>query len=235
MRRPTANGELDWREIRLVVFDVDGTLYNQRGLRLRMLREMLGAAIRTRDIDFIRVLSAYRHIREELGDSLHEDFDRELIVRTAARVGCDAERVRAVSAEWLERRPLRHLARYRYPQLRELFRGLRKQGKKIGIFSDYPAREKLAAMELDADLLVCATDADVSVLKPHPRGLQILMSRAATHPAETVLIGDRPERDGLAARGAAVHSLIRSSRPIDGWQTFARYDDPLFAGAGLLE
>jgi len=31
----------DWGNIRLVVFDVDGTLYDQRGLRLCMLREML--------------------------------------------------------------------------------------------------------------------------------------------------------------------------------------------------
>jgi putative hydrolase of the HAD superfamily len=229
-----ANG-FDWDAIRLVVFDVDGTLYDQRGLRLRMLREMLGAAIRTRDVAFIRVLSAYRRIREELGDSLHEDFERELTSRTAARVGCSEERVRLTAGEWLERRPLRHLVRYRYSRLPELFRGLRGRGKKIGIFSDYPAREKLAAMELDADLMVCATDADISVLKPHSRGLQILMSRAGVNAAETIMIGDRVERDGLAARGADVRSLIRSSKPIEGWQTFARYDDPLFRAAGLLE
>jgi HAD superfamily hydrolase (TIGR01549 family) len=230
----TSHG-FDWDEIRLVVFDVDGTLYDQRGLRLRMLREMLGAALRTRDIEFIRVLSAYRRIREELGDSMHEAFEQELTSRTAARVGCDEARVRSTAAEWLERRPLRHLVRHRYARLPELFRGLRRQGKKIGIFSDYPAREKLAALELDADLMVCATDTDISVLKPHPRGLQILMSRAGFNPAQTILIGDRPERDGLSARGADVRSLIRSSKPIDGWQTFARYDDPLFAAAGLLE
>lgn len=230
----TANGALSWEGVRLVVFDVDGTLYDQRGLRLRMLREMLLAALRTRDIRFIRVLRAYRHIREELGDSLHLDFERELTSRTAAAVGCSEEEVRSTAEEWLERRPLRHLIRYRYPRLPELFRGLRKQGKKIGIFSDYPARDKLAAMELDADVIVCASDADVAVLKPHPKGLHVLMSRAATHPAETILIGDRPERDGLAARAAEVRSLIRSSKPIDGWHTFARYDDPVFAATGLL-
>ena len=235
MSSRTANGALNWDEIRLVAFDVDGTLYDQRGLRLRMLREMLLAAIRSRDIGFIRVLSAYRRVREELGDALHEDFERELASRTAAVVGCSEERVRATAAEWLEQRPLRHLVRYRYPRLSELFRGLRKQGKKIGIFSDYPAHGKLAAMELYADVIVCATDADVAVLKPHPRGLHVLMSRAATSSAETILIGDRVERDGLAARAAQVRSLIRSARPIDGWDTFRRYDDPLFATAGLLE
>ena len=111
----------------------------------------------------------------------------------------------------------------------ELFQRLRQQGKKIGIFSDYPARDKLAALGLDADVMVCASDADVGVLKPHPRGLHVLMSRAATNPSQTILIGDRPERDGLAARAANVGSLIRSRKSIGGWQTFARYDDPLFS------
>jgi putative hydrolase of the HAD superfamily len=229
------NSTLNWDDIRLVAFDVDGTLYDQRGLRLCMLREMLGAAIRGRGIGFIRILRVYRQIREELGDSLHQDFEGELNARTARIVGCTEEQVRSTAKEWLERRPLRHLVRYRYPRLPELFQGLRKHGKRIGIFSDYPARDKLQALELDADVVVCASDADVGVLKPHPRGLHVLMSRAAAGPAQTILIGDRPERDGLAARAAEVRPLILSRKPIDGWQSFDRYDNPLFAAAGLLE
>ena len=31
----------DWKGIRLVVFDVDGTLYNQRQLRMLMVRDLL--------------------------------------------------------------------------------------------------------------------------------------------------------------------------------------------------
>jgi putative hydrolase of the HAD superfamily len=231
----TVNSALNWDEIRLVVFDVDGTLYDQRGLRFRMLREMLLSSIRSRDIVFISILRAYRRIREQLGESLHEDFEQELNFRTAALVGCSEKQVRSTAEEWLERRPLRHLIRYRYPHLPELFQGLRKHAKQIGIFSDYPARKKLEALELDADVIVCAGDEDVGVLKPHPRGLQVLMSRAATNPAETILIGDRRERDGLAAQAANVRALIRSRKSIGGWQTFDRYDDPLFSAVNLFE
>jgi putative hydrolase of the HAD superfamily len=226
---PTVNRNLSWDEIQLVVFDVDGTLYDQRGLRLRMLREMLLASIRSRDIDFIRILRTYRHIREQLGEARHEDFERELTSRTAALVGCSERQVQAAAREWLERRPLRHLIHYRFPQLPELFRRLRQQGKRIGIFSDYPAREKLAALQLDADVMVCAGDADVRVLKPHPRGLQVLMARAAVNPAQTIMIGDRPERDGEVAHAANVRPLILSGKSIKGWQTFSGYDDPLFS------
>ena len=45
----------------------------------------------------------------------------------------------------------------------------------------------------------------------------------------TLLIGDRAERDGLAARAAGAHVLLRASQPIAGWRTFARFDDALFA------
>jgi HAD superfamily hydrolase (TIGR01549 family) len=226
------NGALNWNEIRLVVFDVDGTLYDQRGLRIRMLREMLLATIQGRGLSFIRILRAYRHIREELGDSLHENFEPALISRTAALVGCSEDQVRSTAEEWLERRPLRHLIHYRYPGLDQLFKGLRQHGKTIGIYSDYPARNKLAALQLEADVMVCAGDADIAVLKPHAKGLVTLMSRAAMKPAETIMIGDRVERDGLAAQAANVRALIRSRKSISGWQTFARYDDPVFSNVG---
>ena len=40
----------DWRDIRLVAFDVDGTLYSQRPLRLRMARDMVLHSVTKRDL-----------------------------------------------------------------------------------------------------------------------------------------------------------------------------------------
>ncbi len=235
MSSGAANSTVNWKEIRLVAFDVDGTLYDQRGLRFCMLREMALASIRRRGIRFVRILQAYRKIREELGDALCENFELELISRTATLVGCSEDEVDATAEEWLERRPLRHLIRYRYPHLQQLFTGLRRSGKNIGVLSDYPARKKLEALQLDADFVVYAGEQSVGVLKPHPKGLQVLMSQAAVNPWQTILIGDRPERDGAAAQKANVRALIRSRKRIRDWQTFARYDEPLFEGAGLFE
>ena len=56
-----------------------------------------------------------------------------------------------------------------------------------------------------------------------------LLLRRASPAAEAVMIGDRAERDGLCARRAGVRALLRASKPVEGWQTFKRYDDPLFA------
>lgn len=219
----------DWDVIRLVVFDVDGTLYRQSTLRLLMARDMLLHAVGARDLAPIRVLSRYRKLREELGEAETEDFEPILVERTAAATGTSPAKVRALVAEWMEDRPLRHLERCRYAGLVELFRGLRANGKRIGILSDYPVEAKLERLGLFTDHIVWAGESGVGILKPHPRGLQQIMAAAGEEPRKTVLIGDRVERDGHAAERAGAHALIRSDRPIQGWTTFRRFDDALFA------
>jgi len=220
---------IHWEDITLVVFDVDGTLYDQRSLRVRMARDMALSAVARRSVRFIAVVAAYRRIRERLGEREAGDFESVLVAETAAAAGCSVEVVRAVVAEWIETRPLPYLARCRYPGLPSLFAGLRRSGKIIGVFSDYPAQAKLAALDLSADLVACAPDPGIGYLKPHPRGLESLIAAAGVTPGQTLLIGDRHDRDGLAAQRAGARILLRSSKPIDGWQTFRRYDDPLFS------
>ncbi|MGO6982197.1 HAD family hydrolase [Rhizobium leguminosarum] len=220
---------VDWGNIRFVVFDVDGTLYNQRMLRLRMAGELIADAVARGSLTNLRVLRAYRSLREAIGEGEIDDFQASLMARTAERTGQPAERIEAIVSEWIERRPLAYISSCRYDGLVELFAGLRRQNKSIGIYSDYPADEKLQRMTLSADYILAASDPGVGIQKPDPRGLQMLMQRAGVGPAQTVLIGDRPERDGIAARRAGVMPLIRSDGPREGWLTFSTYSDPVFA------
>ncbi len=222
----------DWADIRLVAFDVDGTLYRQRSLRLKMAREILLHTIMKRDLDAIRILGVYRRIRERLADEEVPDFDRQLIAETARATSRSPDRVLAIVSEWIAERPLPHLRGCLYAGVSQLFDGLRREGKTIGILSDYPATAKLAAMGLAADHVIAA--GDVGMLKPNPKGLQLLMSAANVGPRETVLIGDRAERDGRAGQRAGVRTLIRSSKPIGSYQTFATFYDPLFAPFGQV-
>ncbi|MBY5402362.1 HAD family hydrolase [Rhizobium leguminosarum] len=206
-----------------------GTLYNQRRLRLRMAGELLADAVARGSLINLRVLRAYRFLHEAIGEEEIDDFQTSLMARIVARTGQPAEKIEAVVSEWIGRRPLAYIASCRYDGLLELFAGLRRQNKAIGIYSDYPADEKLQRMTLSADYVLAASDPGVGILKPHPRGLQMLMQRAGVGPAQTVLIGDRPERDGLAARRAGVLPLIRSDGAREGWLTFSTYSDPVFA------
>ena len=220
---------LDWDNVHLVVFDVDGTLYRQRPLRLKMARDILLHTLLKRDLNVIAVLAKYRRIRERLGDEEAIDFETTLIAQTATATANSPDRVRTIVSEWVERRPLGYLAACRYPGLPQLFAGLRRRGKSIGILSDYPAEAKLEALGLTAHHIVFAGDEGIGLLKPHPRGLASLITAAGVEPHQTVVIGDRVDRDGLVARRAGAQALIRSSKPIEGWQTFARFDDALFS------
>jgi len=219
---------LDWNTVQLVVFDVDGTLYRQNVLRRRMFQQLLLHAIVRADLKPLRILSVYRQIRESLAVAETEGFAPILVAKTAREVGCAPSSIDEVVSEWIHRRPLRHLASCRYPFLPELFRAIKRKRKIIGIFSDYPAKEKMQAMSLDADYIVTAHDEAVGILKPHPRGLEILMRTAGVEPSRTVLIGDRIDRDGAAARRAGVTPLIRTAKSIDGWRTFAAFKSSLF-------
>jgi HAD superfamily hydrolase (TIGR01549 family) len=216
----------DWRDIRLVAFDVDGTLYRQRPLRLRMGRDMVIHAVTRCDRTAISVVNAYRRIRERLAAEEVVDFEHVLIAETAKATLMSPESVHAIVSEWIEMRPLRYLRSCLFSGVPQLFAGLQRAGKKIGIFSDYPATEKLVAMGLAAHHVVAASD--VGLLKPHARGLQSLMATATVTARETLFIGDRADRDGVAGQRAGVRILIRSSKPIETFQTFKTFHDPLF-------
>ena len=102
----------------------------------------------------ISVLRTYRHIREQLGDDEAEDFETALIAQTSSIECCPPQTVRMTVDEWIEERPLSYLARCRYPGVQELFSALSRKNKIVGIFSDYPADAKLAALGLSADLII---------------------------------------------------------------------------------
>lgn len=220
--------DLDWRRIRIVAFDVDGTLYAQGPLRRRMAVELLLHVIRTRSLLDLQVLKAYRQIREQLADEEWSSFDQELIDRTSHATGASPVVIEACVREWIHRRPLRHLRRCRRPGVDELFEKLRKRAIPIGIVSDYPALEKLSALGLAGDFVISATDPEIGYLKPHPAGLNELISRAGVRPDELLYIGDRPERDGEAARRAGVQFLILGSGS-QGWPYINGFNDPVFS------
>ncbi len=220
---------IDWNGIDLVVFDVDGTLYDAARLRRAMLVRLLAAAWQARSLQALRVLRIFRQVREALGDEGSPDFMDLQYTRTAARAGCDPQLVRALVLEWMEQRPLPLLPACRRPQVDTLFTALQASGKRLAVWSDYPAADKLRALGLRAEVVVSATDAEVARLKPDPRGLQMILARTGVPAGRALMIGDRVDRDALAAHRAGVKSLILGRRASSGVACFRRYDDAVFA------
>jgi FMN phosphatase YigB (HAD superfamily) len=204
---------LDWGRFQAVLFDVDGTLYDQRQLRRIMAVELaswcLFHPLRLREA---KILATFRRLREANFAREEASLEEAQYRWTAEALGADAAEVRRVADEWLLRRPLRHLRRCRPPGLAELFARLRSQNIKIGVFSDYPAEEKLSALELKADVVACALDIQINRLKPNPLGLHYVLRQFQLAPSRALHIGDREDRDALCAERCGCASLLLPAR-----------------------
>ena len=226
--RVEAPAPIDWASIDLVVFDVDGTLYDQSRLRLRMLGEMINVAWRRRTVRHLRIVRAFRQCREKLAHRPAGPFEELQYELTAKKCGVSQQEVRDTVAEWIERRPLAFLHGCRVKGVDAVFAGLAAAGKTTAVFSDYGPHEKLDALRLPVRIVVSADDADVARLKPSPEGLCKILAKTRIPANRALMIGDRFERDWLAARAIGMPCLIRSSQPDPRSPTFRDFTDPRF-------
>jgi HAD superfamily hydrolase (TIGR01549 family) len=208
--------------LRGVLFDMDGTLYRQgllRGLmglelaRLPFELHSFRAAARA-----LRILRTFRTVREELRHEPDggESLSRLQYDRAGMRAGVPSVEVERLVAEWMYRRPLKYLAYCKHRGVDEFLAQLSQRGVRIGIFSDYPVQDKLDAMGLTkfVSLMLCATDAEINALKPHPRGFQRACELWGLKPTEVLYVGDRVDVDagGAAAAGMPCALFARSGR-----------------------
>lgn len=219
-----------WDDIDLVVFDVDGTLYDQRRLRRRMLFELGRFSCLNLNLKTVRTLRDFRRCRELFSRDLQsgEDFTRLQYEVTAKWRNITAEEVRAIAEDWLEARPLPFLKACRFDGVAEVFDACIAAGKRIGVWSDYPAAAKLDALGLFAQFVVSSSDETVRRLKPDPAGLNTILAKAGVPAARAILIGDRADHDGVAAQRAGAAVLLRREQPHKDFPSFASYRDPLF-------
>ncbi|PLT94969.1 HAD family hydrolase [Sinorhizobium medicae] len=218
-----------WDDRDLVVFDVDGTLYDQTRLRARMVLSLFCDALGTRKFGTMKVLQNFRFCREVLARASPDDFIERQFTETAALSRCSKEEVKEIVSEWIDQRPLPYLSACRYQGVGALFEGLKRSGRFIAVLSDYPAREKLAALALQVDLIVSATDDDVQSLKPDPTGLVKILRTTGIPPERALMVGDRFDRDWAVADRVGMDAIIRSGYADPRCMTFRTYHDALFA------
>jgi FMN phosphatase YigB (HAD superfamily) len=209
--------QLDLAGVTAVIFDVDGTLYRQRPLRRAMAARMVRAHLLrpVRGARTVRVLGAYRSAQEELRSSpALVGLAGAQAVIAAERSGVPTDEVQRCVAHWMDTVPLDLLCRYVQPGLTELLESLRRNGIRLGVFSDYPATDKLRALGIGDlfDVVVCAGDAEVSAFKPSPRGLLIALERLGVGADEALYVGDRVDADAAAAAAAGVRCAILTCR-----------------------
>lgn len=183
---------------KLIVFDLDGTLYNKRGLSLRMVLHA--------PLD-IRKMQAERATRASmkgmwLRDEKH--FHDTYFQRMAAQMHCSI----TAAQQWYNNRymPLMVKMIGKYQPLNEwvlpFIHDCQHTGIKLVLLSDYGfAKEKLQALGLSPTLFDWVISApELGGLKPAPELMRIITERMGVAPQECLVIGDRDDTDGEMAR-----------------------------------
>jgi putative hydrolase of the HAD superfamily len=229
--------------IRAVLFDVDGTLYRQMPLRTAMACEMTLAhvwSVCTGRPGATRKVLAFRSTRESLREvaGAGEPLAARQYSAAAERLGCEAAEVERAVEEWMYRRPLKWLSHCQRRGLTELLDFLASRGVRCGVFSDYPAHAKLDALGLGDrfDLVLSATDPEVGVFKPDPRGFVVAAERWGMAPEDVLYVGDRPDVDAAGASAAGMQCVVlaNSARvhsagyvPVPGFKELQRALSPV--------
>jgi FMN phosphatase YigB (HAD superfamily) len=187
------------------LIDLDGTLYHARWVRLAMAAELLMGGWAS-----IPTLRAFRQEHERLrSDGANGEIEpyRLQLLRTARRLGKTAWDIERVVRHWMFRRPGRWLKLFRRQALLAEVQRFRERGGRTALVSDYPAADKLAAMGAANlfDVVVASGEPEgPRRLKPHPDGLLLAAERLEVASSACLVLGDRDDADGEAARRAGM-------------------------------
>ncbi len=231
MKNATRN--IAWKEVKAVIFDVDGTLYNQKKLKGQMMKALLGYYLpRPWKYNELRIISIFRKERELLHTLKASNLEEVQYEICAKKAGQPVSKVKEVIGKWIFTYPLPFLKNAMYSDVPEFFDLLCAHHIKIVIYSDYKAVEKLHAMELKADLVVCSTDAHIDCMKPGPKALHHIAEKLEVTFKECVFIGDRDELDGGCARSVAMPYIIVDKNARDETDLFGKLVDEVKSEVG---
>ena len=192
----------------MVVFDVDGTLYDLSRVRLAMvIRMALDLVVKPSLVRDFFMLRKFRKQRKKLAGLESDVLDRDQYSIIGKAIGCDPDRLRSLVEYWMIEAPLRHVAVNMFPSVREFVSFLQQRGIATTFLSDYPATRKLEIMGMDASNAYYAGDDGICCFKPSPKGLSNLMANHSIDPSACLVIGDSPELDGKMAGLAGARFL----------------------------
>jgi HAD superfamily hydrolase (TIGR01549 family) len=189
--------------IKAVIFDFDGTIYFQKPVQAyNLFRIAYRVAINPRLIGEVSLIRHYRKLREDYSKlnipilKVEEDLAR--------LKNCSANEIAAVRDYWLIESQSLAIKIFRRKKLLKQINKLQRDGVLIVIWSDYPIRKKSKRISLHPDFTASSEAPQIKIAKPNPAGLYYILRSLDLKHTQVIMIGDRDDRDGEAARSAGV-------------------------------
>ena len=190
-----------------LIVDLDGTLYFQYGVQCIMGCRMLFYYL----FHFwkFKELLAIMYYRKQREKNLKEIVDNQYIL-VAQKYGINPKRVEEIVQIWLFHKPLTLLKIFKDKKLVKIIDKCKNTGINIIIYSDYPTKEKLMALNIKYCKSYDSTHPEIRTLKPDVKGLQYILKSNILNKKDVLLIGDRDSKDGECARRCNVDYIILS-------------------------
>lgn len=214
-------------DYKVVVFDLDGTLYYQKMLRMTMAKRLMDYYLHHPfEVKDLLIVKKFREVRDMWDDiivSKRDDVEKSLNAGerlddaslddiqyryVAKKMHSTREHVESVIDKWIYKNPLDAVKASKDHFAAMLVEQLKALGVMTVIWSDYPVKDKLEALEISFDAEYYANQERLNEMKPSPKGLYLIMHDYEVDYYDVLMIGDRDLKDGEAARKADIDYIV---------------------------
>jgi len=175
-------------EIKVVAFDIDGTLYEESKLNSRIILHFL---------KHLRFFSLYGIARVELRKKYdYEDFKTTQAELMAKKLHCSPQKAQKKLDDIVYVGLRKYFSRFDCRKgARELIKKLKEAGVKIALLSDFPPEQKgdLWGLKPYCDLLLGTEE--VGALKPSPKAFLVMAERLGVSTKEIFYVGNNHKYD----------------------------------------
>lgn len=204
--------------LEVIAFDLDGTLYPERSLYLRMLPKI---------IPDIKLLVAFNRLRQGMRSKTHiseackdcapesiKEFHRFQASMIAEELKMDVDAVAAkIDAVFYKKAEECFRSIRFFHEAEEVLLELKAMGYKLAMLSDFPPERKLALAEFNVPFDYMATSESCGLLKPEPRAFLKMADALGVKPAGILYVGNSERYDIIGAKNAGMKTaLISGSR-----------------------
>jgi HAD superfamily hydrolase (TIGR01549 family) len=198
---------------KIIILDLDGTLYIHSLLRtINVVDLTINLLKRNLSKSDLHVLVAIRRHQEI--SSIREEAIQRTFESVASRFEIPVSTVISLRNRWMVDNQKWALLISKRRWLVRSINKLRREGVLVAVWSDNPVEKKLRYLGYNTDYSLSSEDETINVGKPNPKGLVAILTYFNLGLSEAIFIGDRMDRDGLAAQRAGVqfHNIGIKSR-----------------------